>query len=67
MFHLTFNMMLLEEIGIESTLYPLQLYLKDGRVKLELGLARGKKLHDKRETEARRDVDRRMRRAMLDS
>lgn len=49
------------------TLVPLQLYLKDGRVKLELGLARGKKLHDKRETEARRDADRRMRRAMLES
>ena len=45
------------------TLVPLKLYLKDGRVKLELGLARGKKLYDKRETEAKRDADRRMRQA----
>lgn len=47
-------------------LVPLQLYLKDGRVKLELGLARGKKLHDKRHTEAKRDADRRMRRAVME-
>src|SRR3990172_114685 len=44
------------------TLIPLRLYFKDGRVKLELGLARGKKLHDKRESirerEARRELDR---------
>ena len=30
------------------TLIPLQLYLKDGRVKLELGVCMGKQLHDKR-------------------
>lgn len=44
------------------TLVPLRLYLKDGRVKVELALARGKKLHDKRramrEREARREIDR---------
>ncbi len=44
------------------TLIPLRLYFKNGRVKLELGLARGKKLHDKRATlrerEARREIDR---------
>ncbi len=45
------------------TLVPLKLYLKDGRVKLELGLARGKKLYDKRDTEAKRDADRRIRQA----
>ncbi len=43
------------------TLVPLRLYFKHGRVKLELGLARGKKLHDKRrvlrEREARREMD----------
>lgn len=43
-------------------LIPLSLYLKDGRVKLELGLCKGKKLHDKRdaeaEREAKRDIDR---------
>ena len=42
------------------TLIPLRLYFKGGRVKLEVGLARGKKLHDKRQTirerEARREL-----------
>jgi len=44
------------------TLVPLRLYFRHGRVKLELGLARGKKLHDKRsalrEREVRREMDR---------
>ncbi len=44
------------------TLVPLRLYFKRGRAKLELGLARGKKLHDKRsalrEREVRREMDR---------
>ncbi len=43
-------------------LIPLSVYLKDSRVKLELGLCRGKKLHDKRdaaaEKAARRDIER---------
>ena len=43
------------------TLVPLRLYFKDGHAKLELGLARGKKLHDKRasirEREVRREMD----------
>jgi SsrA-binding protein len=43
------------------TLVPLRLYFKGGRVKVELGLARGKKLHDKRsairEREVRREMD----------
>ncbi len=47
------------------TLIPLQLYLKDGRVKLELGVCRGKQLHDKRdaiaEADAMRDIQRAMR------
>ena len=47
------------------SLIPLQLYLKDGRVKLELAVAKGKKLYDKRsalaERDAKRDMDRRMR------
>ena len=46
------------------TLIPLSLYLKDSRVKVELGLARGKKLYDKRESEARRDADREIDRTM---
>ena len=42
-----------------KTLIPLRLYFNDkGRAKLELALARGKKLHDKRETEKKRDWNR---------
>ena len=37
-------------------LIPLSLYFKDGRVKLELGLCKGKKLHDKRDAEAERQA-----------
>src|SRR5436853_2236750 len=41
------------------TLVPLKLYFNEkGRAKVELGLARGKKLHDKRETEKKRSWDR---------
>ena len=46
------------------TLVPLQMYLKRGRVKVELGLARGKKIHDKRETERVKEADREARAAM---
>jgi len=48
----------LEKQGL--TLVPLKLYFKAGRVKLELGLGRGKKLHDKRDSQAKKDVDRRI-------
>ncbi len=45
-------------------LIPLSLYFKDGRVKVELGLCKGKKLYDKRQSDAdresRRDIDRMM-------
>lgn len=40
------------------TLVPLQVYFKDGKVKVEIGLARGKKLYDKRESIARNDARR---------
>ncbi|CBW75049.1 SsrA-binding protein SmpB [Mycetohabitans sp. B5] len=40
------------------TLVPLNFHYKNGRVKCEIGLARGKKLHDKRETEKKRDWQR---------
>ncbi len=40
------------------TLIPLKLYLKRGKAKVELGLCRGKKLYDKREAIAKRDVQR---------
>ncbi len=46
------------------TLVPLRVYLSRGRVKVELGVARGKKDYDKRETERRKDVDRDTRAAM---
>ncbi len=45
-------------------LVPLQIYLKDGRMKLELGLCKGKQLHDKRDDEADRDAKRDIQRAM---
>ena len=38
-----------------DTLVPLQVYFKDGTVKVEIGLARGKKLYDKREAIAKKD------------
>ena len=46
------------------SLIPLQVYLKDGRMKLELGLCKGKRSYDKREDMAERDVRRDMHRAM---
>ncbi len=46
------------------TLVPLRLYLKHGRAKLELGLARGKKQYDKREAIAERDARRDVERAL---
>ena len=45
------------------TLVATRLYLKDGRIKLEIAVARGKQQHDKRETLRRKDADREMRRA----
>jgi SsrA-binding protein len=45
------------------TLVPLQVYFKDGRVKLELGLAKGKTTYDKRESLKERDHEREMERA----
>jgi len=46
------------------TLVPLALYWKHNRVKLEVGLARGKKLHDKRATEKERDWSRQKQRIL---
>ncbi len=45
------------------TIVPLRMYLKRGRIKLELAVARGKKLYDKRETERRKEIDRETRAA----
>ena len=46
------------------TVVPLKLYFKNGRAKLEIGLARGKKLHDKRADMKARDDERAMQRAL---
>ena len=46
------------------TLVPLSIYFKDGRAKVELALARGKRRHDKRETIKQRESDRDLQRAM---
>ena len=46
------------------TLVPLRLYIRDGRAKLELGLARGKKAHDKRREIAERDQRRELEREL---
>ena len=46
------------------TLVPLRLYFKNGRVKVALGLAKGKQAHDKREAIKRRETDRETRAAV---
>jgi SsrA-binding protein len=51
-----------EEKGL--TLVPLRVYFKDGRAKIEIGLARGKRAYDKRQALAKRDADRQAERAM---
>ena len=46
------------------TLIPLEVYLKDGRMKLQLGLCKGKQEHDKRDSMATRDAQREIQRAL---
>lgn len=46
------------------TLIPISLYFKDSRVKVQVGLCKGKKLHDKREASAQRDAKRQIDRAI---
>ena len=46
------------------TIVPLRAYFKNGRVKLEIGLARGKRSHDKRESIRRKDIERETRQAL---
>lgn len=48
------------------TAVPLKIYLKGSRIKVELALVRGKKLHDKRETSKKRDWDREKSRLLRD-
>jgi len=52
-----------ETIATALTIVPTRMYLKNGRIKVELALARGKKLFDKRETSRRREVEKEMARA----
>ncbi len=47
------------------TLIPLAIYFKGGRAKVEIGVARGKQQHDKRETIKRKEQDRELRRATM--
>lgn len=50
---------LAKEISIKGlTLVITRIYWKNGRIKFEIGVAKGKKLYDKRETEMRRTIDR---------
>ncbi len=51
-----------EEKGM--TVVPLAAYFKEGKVKIEIGLCRGKHLYDKRDTIKKREADREMERAM---
>lgn len=48
------------------TIIPLQMYLRDGRAKVEIALAKGKAKHDKRRAIAERDAQREIERAMRD-
>ena len=58
---------LMSKIGQQGlTLIPLSLYFSGSRVKVELGLCRGKKLYDKRETAAKKDAAREIERASHD-
>jgi SsrA-binding protein len=47
-----------------ATIIPTRLYLKNGKAKLEIALARGKRKYDKRETIAKREAERSMQRAV---
>ncbi len=46
------------------SIIPLSLYFKDGNAKVELGVGKGRKLHDKREMVAKRDAEREVQRAL---
>ena len=47
-----------------TTLIPLAIYFKDGRAKVEIGVAKGKQQHDKRDAIRKKEMDRELRRAM---
>ena len=57
-----------QQVKLEGcTIIPLSVYFKGPRVKLELGLAKGKKLYDKREDAAKRDAQRNMERTIKEN
>jgi len=49
------------------SLVPLEVYFKRGKVKIALGIGKGKKLHDKREDIARRDAQRQIERRLKEN
>lgn len=56
---------LMNKVSLEGyTLIPLKVYLKEGLAKLELGLCKGKKLHDKRDSLKEKDQNRRIEKAI---
>lgn len=56
---------LYSKIKLEGlTVVPLNLYFKNGRAKLEIGLCKGKKLYDKRETAAKKEAERKIERSV---
>jgi SsrA-binding protein len=56
---------LIDQVSIRGyTIVPTQLYLKDGRAKLEIALARGKRQYDKRQAISERESQRQMERAL---
>ena len=57
-------LMKIKEKGL--TLVPLRLYLKNGLIKVKLGLCKGKKLYDKRDTTQKREADRDLKRTAKD-
>jgi len=58
------NKLLGHTLAKGTTIVPLTMYFVRGMVKVEIGIAQGKKVHDKRETIKSRDADRQIRRAM---
>ena len=55
----------LREKGLSCV--PLKIYFKDGRAKVEIGLAKGKKVHDKRESIKKRDENRQIQKSLARS
>src|SRR5213083_907112 len=53
-------------LNFRDSFVDLQAYFKNGKVKVEIGLARGKKSHDKRESIKRKDIERDTRQAVRD-